>query len=377
MSISEEKINEVFNLAIYLQFMGVLIPHSNFDKIKEIVSNVHEFLKTSTNEEIAAKLPQTEILLHQMTESFIKKFPPKKTINEIAFDWNELFKNGNDPFTYGITYGWLEKQMDASKLYDYNYLPTHFNIGLYAHAGFGAVEETFLLQDAFNTLVKTDYNYNLLEEYRKILKNLNKDIDKNTYIKISDLKFEVCSYSRLTIISFYSFIECFVNSIGFSYLERNRNMLLDKDIEILQGRKKNSYLSLKSKIEKFQKIIRKDKTIKIITSDDKQIKEPFTSFFDKYEEIRNSSVHYSPSKEAIWLKPEDWVKNANEFAKLSIQVGLEFWDACYDKLGKPDYLGKFEFDRLYKISKERLRSTKQIEWEIDKVTHNKSLERNI
>lgn len=64
-------------------------------------------------------------------------------------------------------------------------------------------------------------------------------------------------------------------------------------------------------------------------------------------------------------------------SKLSIQVGLEFWDACYDKLGKPDYLGKFEFDRLYKISKERLRSTKQIEWEIDKVTHNKSLERNI
>lgn len=374
MNISEEKINEVFNLAIYLQFMGVLVPNSNFNKIKEIVFSVHEFLKTSSNEEIASKLPQTEILLHQMTENFIKIFPPKKTINEIAFSWNELFKNGNDPFTYGISYGWLEKQMDASKLYDYNYVPAHFNIGLYAHVGFGAVEETFLLQDAFSTLVKTDYNYNLLEKYRKFLNNLNKEIDKNTYKKISDLKFEVCSYSRLTIISFYSFIECFVNSIGFSYLERNKNILSDKDIETLQVRKKNSYLSLKSKIEKFQKIISKDKTIKIITSDDKQTKEPFASFFNKYEEIRNSSVHYSPSKEAIWLKPEDWVKNANEFAKLSIQVGLEFWEACYDKLGEPDYLGRFEFDRLYKISEERLESTNQIELEIDKVTHNKTQE---
>ena len=55
MSISEEKINKVFNLAIYLQFMGVLIPHSNFDKIKEIVSSVHEFLKTWSKQHTGVK----------------------------------------------------------------------------------------------------------------------------------------------------------------------------------------------------------------------------------------------------------------------------------------------------------------------------------
>jgi len=371
MNSNEEKINDVYNLAIYLQLMGVLVPNSDIEKIKDVVFSTHEFLKTSSKGEITLRLPHMEIILQQMTENFIKNFPLKKTINEIAFNWNELFKDNNDPFTYGITFGWLEKQMDCSKLYKYNYVPYHFNIGLYNHAGFGSVEETFLLQDAFSTLVKTDYNYNILEEYRKILNNKNLEVNKLTYTKISDLKFEVCSYSRLTIISFYSFIECFVNSIGFSYFERNKETLEDAEINTLKGLKKNSYLSLKSKIEKFQKIIRKDRTIKIITSDKQQIKEPFISFFNKYEEIRNASVHYSPSKEAIWMKPEEWVENANEFAKLSIQVGLEFWRACYEQQDNPDYLGRFEFDRLYKISEDRLKSVNQIEIEIE--THSKNL----
>lgn len=371
MNLSEEKINEVFNLAIYLQLMGVLVPNSDIEKIKDVVFSTHEFLKVSSKEEIALKLPQMEMILHQMTENFIKRFPLKKTIDEIAFNWNKLFKEGNDPFTYGITFGWLEKQMDCSKLYNYNYVPYHFNIGLYYHSGFGSVEETFLLQDAFSTLIKTNYNYNILERYKNVLNDKNKEIDKVVYTKISDLKFEICSCSRLTIISFYSFIECFVNSIGFSYLERNIEVLEDIEVDILKGLKKNSYLSLKSKIEKYQKVIRKDKTIKIITSDKHQIKEPFLSFFNKYEEIRNASVHYSPSKEAIWMKPEDWVKNANEFAKLSIQVGLEFWKICYEELDSPDYLGRFEFDRLYKVSEDRLNSVNQIEIEISEAMNNK------
>jgi hypothetical protein len=132
----------------------------------------------------------------------------------------------------------------------------------------------------------------------------------------------------------------------------------------LKGLKKNNYLSLKSKIEKFQMIIREDKLIKIKTLDTKQIKEPFLSFFNMFEEIRNSSVHYSPEKEAIWMKPNEWVQKANEFAKLAIQVGVEFWNVCYDELGNPDYLGRFEFERLYKEAENRLVSRNKIEKEV-------------
>jgi hypothetical protein len=301
-------------------------------------------------------LQELEANLYKQAKKYMIDFPLKKPINVIADSWNQLFKEGKDPFTYGLNYGWLEKYMDIKKLYNYNYVPTNFKIGLFAHAGFGSVEETFLLQDAFSTLVKTEYDYNLLEKYRKI--------DNETYKKISDLKFEVCSYSRLTIISFFSFIECFINSMGHSYLERNQKSLTVHDTMTLKGLKKNNYLSLKSKIEKFQMIIREDKLIKIKTLDTKQIKEPFLSFFNMFEEIRNSSVHYSPEKEAIWMKPNEWVQKANEFAKLAIQVGVEFWNVCYDELGNPDYLGRFEFERLYKEAENRLVSRNKIEKEV-------------
>ncbi|NOQ29936.1 MAG: hypothetical protein GQ570_02310 [Helicobacteraceae bacterium] len=189
------------------------------------------------------------------------------------------------------------------------------------------------------------------------------------YIKIADLKFEICSYSRLTIVSFYAFIECFVSSIGFSYLQRNVNTLSSEDKITLSGLKNNNgNIPLKYKIEKYQKIIRKDNKAKIIVSDSKQIKEPFSSFFNKYEELRNSAVHFSPiKKEPIWLKPEEWVENVNVFSKLSIQLGLEFWQSCYEQYDNPDYLGRFNFNDLYQISKNKIESTDKIKLEINKV----------
>ena len=81
-------------------------------------------------------------------------------------------------------------------------------------------------------------------------------------------------------------------------------------------------MQLKSKIEKFQKVIRGDKKAVIITSDDGQIKELFLAFFNDYEDLRNSSVHYSPLKDQIWLRLNDWLDKGKHFSKLSIDVAL-------------------------------------------------------
>lgn len=112
-------------------------------------------------------------------------------------------------------------------------------------------------------------------------------------------------------------------------------------------------MNLKYKIEKYQKILRADKIAKIILSDDNQIREPFISLFNNYEELRNASVHYSPEKSRIWLKPHDWFDKATDFSKLVIEASIQIWKSCHDKNKGPDYLGRLEYDILHKMAKDR------------------------
>jgi len=142
-------------------------------------------------------------------------------------------------------------------------------------------------------------------------------------------------------------------SLLFDYLCRNSERLNTNDVEILQGSKNGRFISLKSKIERFQKIMRKDKTSVIILSDNNQISEPFMTLFNNFEELRNASVHYSPLKSKIWLKPHDWVDKAKEFSELVIEASLIIWKSCHETEKGPDYLGRLEYDRLYKIALEK------------------------
>ena len=272
-------------------------------------------------------------------------------------------------FSYGITYGWLEELMDLSNYRLYNYVPYQFRIGLVAHKGHFGIEEEFLLKDSFNAFVKAENYYDTLFEFGNVEKIKHekigsKEFDIDTYKQITDLKYEVSAFSRLSVISFYAFVESFINSVGYSFLQRHRNTLTEDEKEILQGVRKGRFLQLKSKIEKFQKIIRDDKKAIIITSDDGQIKEPFLTFFNDYEDLRNSSVHYSPLKDQIWLRPNDWLDKAKHFSKLSIDVALQFWRACYPNFNDPEYLGKLDYDFHHKIATDRFIRIEKIKSEL-------------
>lgn len=258
--------------------------------------------------------------------------------------------------------------MDISRLNLYQDSPYHYKIGLVVHKGNGSIEEDFLLKDAFNIKSKAEYYQNLLLEYGTRLKNAEqekgkKGFTKELYTQITDLKFEVAACSRLTVISFYAFVEGFVNSVGHSYLLRNGQRLSTSEKELLNGYKKGRFLQLKSKIEKFQPLIRSDKKTEIIVSDQNQIPENFKLFFYYYEELRNSAMHYSPQKENIWLKPQEWVDIANKFSKISMEVSLQFWKACYPKSEGPEYLGKLNYDLHLKKASERMENIKKIEYD--------------
>jgi len=362
----QEEINEVIYYVTYLQIMGSFIPNSNFDQIKDIATSTNDFIRNSTEQEIKSKLPELKKVLIKMSSLFLEKFPLKRELRQITMEFNEFFKEGNQIYSYGLQYGWLNKQMHLEELNYYKDTPYHFRIGLGAHRGNGSIEEDFLIKDAFNIRVKAEYYYNLLTDFGEKLKENEKkkgksEFNQELYNQITEIKFEVSAYSRLTIISFYSFVEGFVNSVGHNHLLKNEDILNNQEVELLKGYKKGKFISLKSKIEKFQELIRLDKKAKIIVSDYKQMPEDIKLFFDYYEQLRNSAMHYSPLKETIWMKPKEWLDKAIEFSELSTKVALAFWIACYPNSTGPTYIGKLDYNLHLANARKRAERIEKIE----------------
>ena len=100
-----EKVNETFDLAVYLQMMGAFVPGVDFREIKQIVISTYDFIKNSPEEVVEERLPELRKTLLKMSELFINKFPLKVDVRTVAKTWNDLFKNGNEVFSNGITYG--------------------------------------------------------------------------------------------------------------------------------------------------------------------------------------------------------------------------------------------------------------------------------
>jgi hypothetical protein len=361
----EQEINRVWDIAVYLQMMAAFCTDLDFYEFREIMIQVQNDIKNSDEEEIKIKLPKIEKRLNDIAHPVKQKFKLKRDYREIARDWNAKFKTDKEIFSNGIMIGWLEEQIDLSNYYHYDYTPYHFKIGLVIHKGKGEIEENFLLNDSFSCLIKAKEKLILLENFGKKQENEFKSSGKNKFDKetldlLNTIKYEVSLYSRLSIISFFSFLESFVNSLGFDYYYRNKGNLSNRESEILQGYKNGRFLNLKYKIEKYQKIIRTDGIAKIVLTDENQIKEPFKSLFNNFEGLRNASVHYSPVKSKIWLKPHDWFNKAENFSKLVIEASLKIWQSCHQTNKGPDYLGRFEYERFYKMAELREENIKKV-----------------
>lgn len=367
--INQTDIDNVFYKVTYLQLIGSIAPSVDFRQIQEIVTSTYDFFKNSNSNEIQEKFDEVNKMISQMTSLFLSEFPVKKEISEIAIDFNKLCKSDKELYSNGLDYGWVLERVEISKLNYYTDTPYHFKIGLGAHKGNGSIEEDFLLKDSFNTLVKAKYYQELLLKYGNKIKAQEKlkgekQFSQKRYKQITDIKFEVAAFSRLTIISFYAFVEGFINSVGHSHILFNINSLNQQEKELLAGFKKGRYISLRSKIENFQILIREDKKVKFKITDDVQVSEDIKFFFDYYEQLRNSAMHFSPNKERIWLRPQEWLQRAEEFSQLALKVSFEFWKACYPNSNGPEYLGKLDYDLHISNANKRADRIRSIELEI-------------
>lgn len=322
--------------------------------VRDTLIAAYDLLGTANEEELIKKGSRLAILLENTINDYKNFANPKIPLEKISEQFCNLCNKNKEIYSRGLEYGWLQKVMDCSNMGFPEDLPFHARIGLGHHAGFGSIEEEFLLKDAFFMLILAEKAYENMNMYGKYLKQLNKH-DKLQLVNITTANQNVATYSRLAILSFFSFVEVFINSVGHDFSLRKRNILCPREIEILHGAKKGRYLSLEYKIEKFQSIIRADKKTPLILSDPKQVKEPFKTFLKSIKEIRDSSVHYSPKKEDIWRKPGDWIDKARSTSRICLEVSLKFWKACYPNRKEPQYLYGLDYDKLLNIAIKRLK----------------------
>lgn len=348
------RINNTWNKALYIQMISSFASNIDFIEFTKYLTGIRELFEESSEKEILSKLSQIENKLNRLVLRIEKKFPSKKTYDEIAYNWNNNFKEKPDFLSYGLKFGWLDNYVCMDAYNEYDYTPYHFNVGMMIHKGKGEIEENFLLHDSFTCLIKANKLINKLDHIGHTLKSKNKSVSNDTMDLINAIKYEISFYCRNSCVSFFSFLEAFVNSIGCDFSLRNLEKLNEKEVEILNGKKNGRFLSLKVKMEKFQKIIRNDLAyIPIVLSDENQLKQPFKELFNEYEELRNSAVHYSPQKNNIWLKPHDWFEKAKRVSELVIMSALEYWKICHNSNIGPDYLGRLDYVKLYKLAEKR------------------------
>jgi hypothetical protein len=244
---------------LYFQLAISLIPGCFTSQLKQDMIEFSTSFESASEKEIREKAPILLKSYEKIFELFREKIQPKEPLEKIARDYWILCRDKSFSVTTGLPYQWIAPRLDCSALGFPEDLPRHANIGVFFHAGYVAVEEEFLLRDAFFIFAKACRALEKMEEMGNIVKKKSNPEDYTD--QILSLNEDVAIYSRLAVFSFYSFIECFVNSVAHDFLSRHKELPDDQKI-ILQGQKKKKnkivYFKIEHKLEKIPGVIRGD-----------------------------------------------------------------------------------------------------------------------
>lgn len=335
----------------YLILISALQPDAitNPD-VKSFFDDFADWLSTCSDTEVILKAPRIYQIFQQREREFLGGLKLKRPPHEIGREFGAFFEKGTRLRSEGIPYGWLDERLECSAYGIPEDMPYHARIGLAHHAGFTAIEEGFLLKDALFLLAKAKQLLDSLERERQLLQEA--DMSCQLAEELSAVNESVACYARTSIVTFFSFIECFVNSIGADFIERHSNVPIP-DKEILRGKKKGKWLSLERKIELFPSLIRDDRVSPIRLSDKERLSEPFASFFHTAKPLRDSAMHHAKDKEGIWRGPLEWTRSAEECGDMCIGVARAFWAACYPNRSGPKYLHDLDRQSLNKLADTR------------------------
>jgi hypothetical protein len=318
------------------------------------------WLEQSTDNEIRAGAGDMIRTFDNEIRSSKGSLPPKKSWRKVASDFEVLYDKPDFDWKLGLPKSWVVERFDLTHFQYYEDFPYHGHIGIWTHAGVGAVEENLILKDAFLVLAKANKSYKSLFHTRDYANaNAKGDAQSEQYLDLlRSVNADVCAYSRLAVLSFYSFVEAFVNSVATDFVARHDG-ISEKDKEILQGFKvgnngRKRYFPIEDKIQQYPGIIRGTGDHYIILSDPGQIKEPYASFVGHIKAIRDSASHYSINKANIWFPPTEWFQTAEKACETCLGVARGFWSACYPGRPQPKYLYGLDQQELRAQAEDRV-----------------------
>jgi len=338
----------------FIHLVSSLAPEASTNlEAKSDLNQTGAWIDTASEGELRAKAEAVIGLLDKLVKESQKRLPPKGDWRHIAAEHWQILSAKAFSFSNGISYGWLAERFDCSRLNIPADMPYHARIGVGHHAGNAAIEEDFLLRDAFFMLAKCQASLTRLENFRSELKTAS--LAKSHYKLVSMFNQNVATYARYAVVGFYSFVECFVNSVGEDFIARNPTLPADKR-ELLRGKKDGRHLALGKKLEVFPGIIRADGKRPMVLSDPKQISEPFRSFASQVKDVRDSSAHFAKYKADIIVSPQTWEKRAQEASAVCSGVARGFWNACYPDRSLPLYLGKLDDALHMQLAEQRAKT---------------------
>jgi len=342
----------IFDRLTYVIFAIAMMPMDNMGEL--LLNELSKmYLEVKEMEDSWYFTPQMARNINNNFYSIKNILPLKKGIKVVAKELRNQLEN--QPFRNGIELGVLCRLMDMSKSpYLKEELPFHSRIGFGYHSSMVVNEEQQLLSDSFYLLVLGEKEYIKMLEYAKEIKQ---DIDKYKEPKslITKINSNVCTYCRNSVVSFFSFFEAYINSIGVNYLYLYEEKLSTEEVFALKGkdRQGNQYLKLEIKIECLQRIIANK--ITYTTNNPQQLKDKtFLELFSKIKSRRDVAVHFSKGKGEIIIAPQYWLDEAFDISELVVDASKKIYKACFNTKNFPSYLRKFDYKYLFDEAKERI-----------------------
>ena len=348
------EVRDVANL-LTLYYLIIDCPTDLLHAVRSLISDVSDWLYNAPDSAVIKTHSALRRDLEPLLVSAEKVLKPSKPRPEMSAAFANLVAQGDFCTSRGVQHGWLVSHFNCGPFAP-NYFPYHGIVGIGHYAGLYVAQESLLLGESVECIVQGRSICELLRDISNPDISLPKELNEAG----ASLKQKCCFWFRTSITSFYSFFECYINSIATDYMANNPDTD-KKSLPLLQGKKGRRYISIERRLEGIPGIIRGDGKLHLKIIDTSLRETCFKNLLGPVRDVRDSAMHNAPWKADIWKGPKDWEELSERAFESAIECAKAFWKACYPNRKLPEYLGYFDATTLVKEAETNVASQRQAE----------------